>query len=156
PQPDGYARLVPCSPSGRRQTQRSPGWGTSDALAFAVSGGTTQRPCSDQTPGSRAGRRASASCAAMAVVMDGREEARAVAAWGRSPRWRGVTRAPRSVLEALLLVLPLTGPAMVVAYLVRAYHPHPGWVDGHYYRDGGFLFDLHTMWHAGHEVVMGI
>ena len=92
----------------------------------------------------------------MAVVMDGREEARAVAAWGRSPRWLGETRAPRTVLEALLLVLPLIGPAMVVAYLARAYHPRPGWVDGHYYPDGGFLFDLHTMWHAGHDVVTGI
>jgi alpha-1,2-mannosyltransferase len=44
---------------------------------------------------------------------------------------------------------------MVVAYLVRAYHPHPGWVDGTYFPDGGFLFDLHTMWRAGHEVVLG-
>jgi hypothetical protein len=91
----------------------------------------------------------------MTVVMDGREAPRRVAAWANAPRERGATRTPRAIVEALLLVLPLTGPAMIVAYLIRAYRPHPGWVDGTYYPDGGFLFDLHTMWRAGHEVVLG-
>src|SRR5207244_5029201 len=51
------------------------------------------------------------------------------------------------------VLLPLTGPAMIAAYLVGAYHPRPGVLAGKYYPDGGFLFDLHTMWQAGHDVV---
>ena len=39
------------------------------------------------------------------------------------------------------------------AYLIGAYHPRPGVLEGKYYPDGGFLFDLHTMWQAGHDVV---
>jgi Glycosyltransferase family 87 len=58
------------------------------------------------------------------------------------------------VFEALcFVVLPLTGPAMIVAYLIGAYQPRPGTVDGIYFPDGGFLFDLHVMWQAGHDVV---
>ena len=93
----------------------------------------------------------------MAVVMDGRGIARrAVAAWASSPRWRGALAAPRAILEALFFVLlPLTGPAMIVAYLAGAYQPNPGTVDGTYFPDGGFLFDLHVMWKAGHDVVTG-
>ncbi len=53
------------------------------------------------------------------------------------------------------MLLPLTGPAMVVAYLIGAYQPRPGLVDGIYFPDGGFLFDLHVMWQAGHDVVTG-
>ena len=53
------------------------------------------------------------------------------------------------------MLLPLTGPAMVVAYLIGAYQPRPGVVDGIYFPDGGFLFDLHVMWQAGHDVVTG-
>jgi hypothetical protein len=44
---------------------------------------------------------------------------------------------------------------MVVAYLLGAYQPRPGLVDGIYFPDGGFLFDLHVMWQAGHDVVTG-
>ena len=44
---------------------------------------------------------------------------------------------------------------MIAAYLVGAYHPRPGVLAGKYYPDGGFLFDLHTMWQAGHDVVTG-
>jgi Glycosyltransferase family 87 len=85
---------------------------------------------------------------------------------------RGVTRGPlalptfarrraqltgmRPLLEAWLCVLlPLIAPAMIVAYLGGVYHPHPGSVDGTYSADGGFLFDLHVMWKAGHDVVTG-
>ena len=53
------------------------------------------------------------------------------------------------------MLLPLTGPAMIVAYLVGAYQPRPGVVDSIYFPDGGFLFDLHVMWQAGHDVVTG-
>ena len=79
-----------------------------------------------------------------------------MAAWANSPRWRGAIAPPRTVLEAFVFVLlPLTGPAMVVAYLIGAYQPRPGVVDGIYFPDGGFLFDLHVMWQAGHDVVTG-
>jgi hypothetical protein len=44
---------------------------------------------------------------------------------------------------------------MVGAYLIGAYNPRPGVLEGKYYPDGGFLFDLHTMWQAGHDVVTG-
>ncbi len=92
----------------------------------------------------------------MAVVTDGRGAAQAVAAWADSPRWRGVLTAPRAFLEAWFFVLlPLIGPAMIVAYLAGVYRPHPGTVDGMYFPDGGFLFDLHVMWQAGRDVVTG-
>jgi hypothetical protein len=92
----------------------------------------------------------------MAVVTDGGDIAQVGAGWASSPRWRGLLAAPRTVLEALCFVLlPLTGPAMIGAYLIGAYHPRPGELEGKYYPDGGFLFDLHTMWQAGHDVVTG-
>jgi hypothetical protein len=92
----------------------------------------------------------------MAVVTDGGDIARVGAGWANSPRWRGALAAPRTVLEALFFVLlPLTGPAMIAAYLIGAYHPRPGILEGTYYPDGGFLFDLHVMWQAGHDVVTG-
>src|SRR5215212_6096083 len=73
-----------------------------------------------------------------------------------SPRLRRALAAPRTLFEALFFVLlPLTAPAMIVAYLVGAYQPRPGLVDGIYFPDGGFLFDLHVMWQAGHDVVTG-
>jgi hypothetical protein len=76
------------------------------------------------------------------------------AAWLNAPRVRGAATVPRMVFEALcFVVLPLIGPAMIVAYLVGAYQPRPGTVDGIYFPDGGFLFDLHVMWQAGHDVV---
>ena len=60
----------------------------------------------------------------------------------------------RKTLEALVLVLgPLFGPILIVAYLGGAYQPQPGTVDGIYFPDGGFLFDLHVMWKAGHDIV---
>src|SRR5205814_1873939 len=63
-------------------------------------------------------------------------------------------KAPRMVFESLcFVILPLIGPVMIVAYLVGAYQPRPGVVDGIYFPDGGFLFDLHVMWQAGHDVV---
>jgi Glycosyltransferase family 87 len=90
----------------------------------------------------------------MAVVTGGSDIAQVGAGWASSPRWRGALTAPRTVLEAIcFMLLPLTGPAMIAAYLVGAYHPRPGVLEGKYYPDGGFLFDLHTMWQAGHDVV---
>jgi len=92
----------------------------------------------------------------MVVVSDGRGIRPAGLARANSARWRGVLTAPRTIFEALFFVLlPLTGPAMIVAYLVGAYQPKPGIVDGKYFPDGGFLFDLHVMWNAGHDVVTG-
>lgn len=46
-------------------------------------------------------------------------------------------------------------PLLIVQYLVGAYHPHPITVDHTYFPDGGFLFDLHTEWKAGHDIVTG-
>src|SRR6266511_4537831 len=92
----------------------------------------------------------------MVVVSDGRGIRPAGPAWANPARWRGVLTAPRTIFEALFFVLlPLTGPAMIVAYLVGAHRPKPGIVDGKYFPDGGFLFDLHVMWQAGHDVVTG-
>jgi hypothetical protein len=50
-------------------------------------------------------------------------------------------------------LLPLVGPVLIVAYLLGAYTMHPSTVDGMYFPDGGFLFDLHVMWKAGHDIV---
>jgi Glycosyltransferase family 87 len=62
----------------------------------------------------------------------------------------------RTALEALAFVLaPLVAPIIIVAYLLGAYHAQPGTVDGIYFPDGGFLFDLHVMWKAGHDIVTG-
>lgn len=91
----------------------------------------------------------------MAMVTEGGDIAQARADWA-PPRWRSALNIPGGLLEALCCVLlPLTGPAMVAAYLVGLYNPRPGYVDGQYFPDGGFLFDLHTMWQAGHDVVTG-
>jgi len=61
----------------------------------------------------------------------------------------------RTAVSGLLFALPFAGPAAIFAYLVGLYHPHPGTIDGKYFPDGGFLFDLHVMWKAGHDVVTG-
>lgn len=62
----------------------------------------------------------------------------------------------RTGLEALVFVLaPFVAPIVIVAYLLGAYHAQPGTVDGIYFPDGGFLFDLHVMWKAGHDIVTG-
>ena len=90
------------------------------------------------------------------AVTDGIDIAPAGAGSPRWPAWRSALNGPRTVLESFCFVLlPLIGPAMIAAYLVGAYNPKPGVVDGKYYPDGGFLFDLHTMWQAGHDVVTG-
>jgi hypothetical protein len=58
--------------------------------------------------------------------------------------------------EAVFCVLlPLGAPLMILAYLAGAYRPDPFTLDGKYFPDGGFLFDLHVMWQAGHDVVTG-
>jgi hypothetical protein len=62
----------------------------------------------------------------------------------------------RTALEATFFVLvPFFAPVLIVAYLLGAYKSHPGTVDGIYFPDGGFLFDLHVMWKAGHDIVTG-
>jgi hypothetical protein len=62
----------------------------------------------------------------------------------------------RAIFEAFFFVLvPLIGPAMIFEYLVGAYHVHPFHAYGQYFPDGGFLFDLHVLWKAGHDIVMG-
>jgi Glycosyltransferase family 87 len=62
----------------------------------------------------------------------------------------------RPVLEVGFLVVPaLIAPLLVFKYLTGTYHEHPFWMAGKYYPDGGFLFDLHVMWKAGHDVVTG-
>jgi hypothetical protein len=79
-----------------------------------------------------------------------------IAMWTSSTRWQRALTAPRQVIETLFCVLlPLAGPVMIVEYLVGAMKPRPGTVDGIYFPDGGFLFDLHVMWQAGHDVVTG-
>jgi hypothetical protein len=92
----------------------------------------------------------------MAMVKDGRGLVRPVAAWTSPGRWRAAVAAPRTTFEALCCVLlPLGAPAMIAAYLAGVYQPDPFTVDGTYFPDGGFLFDLHVMWGAGHDVVTG-
>ena len=92
----------------------------------------------------------------MATVENGRGLARPVGAWTNSGRWRTALAAPRTTFEGLFCVLlPLGAPAMIAAYLAGAYRPDPFTVDGKYFPDGGFLFDLHVMWQAGHDVVTG-
>jgi hypothetical protein len=92
----------------------------------------------------------------MAVATGGSGMTQGGVAWTGSTRRRRALTAPRPVLEALFCVLlPLIGPVMIVAYLVGAIHPRPLTVDNIYFPDGGFLFDLHVMWQAGHDVVTG-
>jgi Glycosyltransferase family 87 len=62
----------------------------------------------------------------------------------------------RPFAETAVFALPaLLGPAAIVTYLVGRYHVKSFTLDGRYFPDGGFLFDLHVMWKAGHDVVMG-
>ena len=78
----------------------------------------------------------------MAAVPQDRRGPRTLEGLRSPPRWRGAIAAPRTLFEALFFVLlPLIGPAMVVAYLIGAYQPRPGLVDGVYFPDGGFLFE---------------
>ena len=90
------------------------------------------------------------------MVTDRHEVTRGTLALPNSARWRDRFTGTRPIFEAWLCVLlPLIAPAMIVAYLTGVYHPHPGSVDGTYSPDGGFLFDMHVMWKAGHDVVTG-
>src|SRR2546423_9196156 len=84
------------------------------------------------------------------------EAARATPA-GQSPlRGEGFRSHVRAFVETAVFILPaFLGPAAIVAYLVGRYHVHPLTVDGKHFPDGGFLFDLHVMWKAGHDVVTG-
>jgi hypothetical protein len=60
------------------------------------------------------------------------------------------------VTELALCTFPaLIAPAVLLQYLVGNYHAHPYTMDGKYFPDGGFLFDLHELWRAGHAVVLG-
>jgi Glycosyltransferase family 87 len=92
----------------------------------------------------------------MAAVTQSGASAQAVAAWPSSARLRSALALPRPILEAIFCVLlPLGAPAMIVLYLGGMYQPDPFTVDGTYFPDGGFLFDLHVMWEAGRDVVTG-
>jgi len=62
----------------------------------------------------------------------------------------------RGVTELALCTVPaLVAPIMIVQYLVGDYRAHPYTMGGKYFPDGGFLFDLHELWRAGHDVVLG-
>ncbi|TML57065.1 MAG: DUF2029 domain-containing protein [Actinobacteria bacterium] len=62
----------------------------------------------------------------------------------------------RGVAELALCTFPaLVAPIMVAQYVVGDYRAHPFTMDGKYFPDGGFLFDLHILWKAGHDVVVG-
>jgi hypothetical protein len=62
----------------------------------------------------------------------------------------------RGLLEAGAFgLLPLVGPAVLIAYVAGVYRPHGGKVAGVYSGDGGLLFDLHVLWKAGHHLVTG-
>lgn len=58
--------------------------------------------------------------------------------------------------ELALCTFPaLIAPAVLLQYLFGNYKAHPYTMDGKYFPDGGFLFDLHELWRAGHDVVLG-
>ena len=58
--------------------------------------------------------------------------------------------------ELALCTFPaLIAPIMIAQYVVGDYRAHPYTMDGKYFPDGGFLFDLHILWKAGHDVVTG-
>jgi hypothetical protein len=62
----------------------------------------------------------------------------------------------RGVTELALCTFPaLIAPIMIAQYVVGDYRAHPYTMDGKYFPDGGFLFDLHILWKAGHDVVTG-
>jgi Glycosyltransferase family 87 len=71
-----------------------------------------------------------------------------------SRRLGGAWAQLRPFVETGVFVLPaLLGPAAIAAYVVGRYHVKPFTLDGKYFPDGGFLFDLHVMWKAGHDLV---
>jgi hypothetical protein len=62
----------------------------------------------------------------------------------------------KACLELAFFAVPaLIGPMLLVQYLIGTYQVHPLTIDGELYPDGGFLFDLHTMWEAGRDVITG-
>lgn len=72
---------------------------------------------------------------------------------GRTARLRRHLRAP---LEVTFFALPvLIAPMLIVEYLIGTYHLRPITVDGTTFPDGGFLFDLHVLWSAGHAIATG-
>jgi hypothetical protein len=83
--------------------------------------------------------------------------ARATSEGQPRPAWRERAWEPiRPFVETAVFILPaLLGPAAIVWYLVGRYHVEPFTLDGKYFPDGGFLFDLHVMWKAGHDLVTG-
>jgi hypothetical protein len=92
----------------------------------------------------------------MTVVTESSGMAPRVPTWRSFTWWRRALAARRPVLESsFCMLLPLAAPAVIVAYLFGSFKPKPGTVDGIYFPDGGFLFDLHVMWQAGHDVVTG-
>jgi hypothetical protein len=55
-----------------------------------------------------------------------------------------------------LFVIPaLISPFLLFRYLIGTFHEHPFTMNGQFYPDGGFLFDFHVMWNAGHAIVLG-
>ncbi|HEX6701923.1 MAG TPA: glycosyltransferase family 87 protein [Gaiellaceae bacterium] len=72
-----------------------------------------------------------------------------------APRSRIDTQV-RGVVELAVSTLPaLIAPVVIVWYVAGAYPVKPYTMDGKYFPDGGFLFDLHILWKAGHDVVTG-
>ena len=70
--------------------------------------------------------------------------------------WTRIVPDGRATLELALFALPaLLAPLLLFKYLAGTYHERPITLDGRYYPDGGFLFDLHVMWKAGHDIVLG-
>jgi hypothetical protein len=62
----------------------------------------------------------------------------------------------RALVEVGLCVVPaFIAPMLVFRYLTDTYHEQPFTLDGKYFPDGGFLFDLHVMWDAGRDVLQG-
>src|SRR5712691_10272658 len=66
--------------------------------------------------------------------------------------WKQVTAIFGAVF---FILLPLLGPFLIAEYLLGLYHTPQLTVNGTVYPDGGFLFDLHTLWKAGHDIVTG-
>lgn len=72
-------------------------------------------------------------------------------------RRRPGTNTPVRVLgELTLCTFPaLIAPIAIIWYLIGGYPVKPFTMDGRFFPDGGFLFDLHILWKAGHDVVTG-
>src|SRR5262249_39924064 len=78
--------------------------------------------------------------------------ARSTPKTGRRGPWAEL----RPFVETAVFMLPaLLGPAAIATDLAGRYPVKPFTLDGKYFPDGGFLFDLHVMWKAGHDIVTG-